>query len=110
MDGRGVQQIGVQTRVGTGLQKPCTARDTHRPWNLSEDIAETCGNCNVSHLCAQFVDEHCMRAMQMEITEDALHASILCAAAQKLLIAVLGHPFGAGQMALPGTACAFRLA
>src|SRR5258707_14152985 len=31
-------------------------------------------------------------------------------APQKMLIAVLGHPFRARQMALPGTARAFRLA
>src|ERR1700730_1779536 len=44
----------------------------------------------------------------------AVHASnqlsVQCAAQQKMTITVLGHPFGARQVALPGTLGAFGLA
>src|SRR5258708_6479591 len=44
----------------------------------------------------------------------AVHASnqlsVWCAAKQKMTIAALGHPFGARQVALPGTLGAFGLA
>jgi hypothetical protein len=43
----------------------------------------------------------------------AVHASnqlsVWCAAQQKMTITALGHPFGAGEMTLPGTPGAFGL-